>query len=274
MKFQVLLLLASVAIGLCQLNDTTSINPSECGKRPLGLGGKIVNGVEATPGDWGWQISLQYKKSSSNKYHSCGGSLINSQWVVTAAHCVYGYANPANYEVILGGHDYMVNESDSIRSSVKQIIINWAYNPNNLENDIALIKLSTPVTYTSRIVPVCLDSSITNTGGFSAWTTGWGQLGETNQQIVTKLRQVQMPVLTDTLCRQLFGQTEEFAQSHLCAMGTNIGTCYGDSGGPIVKEVDGKWELLGVTSWGYICGEGSVYTRVSYYINWISANIQ
>jgi secreted trypsin-like serine protease len=78
MKFYVLILACVIAASSAQLN------PPGCGKRPLS-NGKIVGGTEAIPGDWGWQVSMQYYG-----YHYCGGSLINKNWVVLAAHCVYG----------------------------------------------------------------------------------------------------------------------------------------------------------------------------------------
>lgn len=66
-------------------NDTININPSGCGRRPIQGGNRIVGGQEAIPGDWGWQIALLDYGT-----FICGGSLINSQWVLTAAHCVAG----------------------------------------------------------------------------------------------------------------------------------------------------------------------------------------
>lgn len=83
MKF-LIVLAAVVALAYAQ-SDSTIINPEGCGRRPLQTRNKIVGGQEATKHDWGWQIAL-YRGSS----FSCGGSLINSQWVITAAHCVAG----------------------------------------------------------------------------------------------------------------------------------------------------------------------------------------
>ena len=62
--------------------DVTNLNPSNCGQRPLARSNKIVGGTQATAGDWGWQVLM-----FSNGVFICGGSLINSQWIVTAAHC-------------------------------------------------------------------------------------------------------------------------------------------------------------------------------------------
>ena len=67
------------------LTDIKNLNPSNCGQRPLLSSNKIVGGTQATAGDWGWQVLML-----SNGDFACGGSLINTQWVVTAAHCALG----------------------------------------------------------------------------------------------------------------------------------------------------------------------------------------
>ena len=67
-----------------------------CGKRPSSF--RVVNGDNAAPHSWPWQVSLR----KNGKYHSCGGSLITSEWVVTAAHCVYRNLDPSGYTVVVG----------------------------------------------------------------------------------------------------------------------------------------------------------------------------
>ena len=79
-----LLILAALLVSVTaqSKSDVSEVNVEGCGRRPL-VDDKIVGGTEAFPGDWGWQIVLL-----NNGRFSCGGSLINSQWVLTAAHCV------------------------------------------------------------------------------------------------------------------------------------------------------------------------------------------
>lgn len=67
--------------------DAKSLNSPNCGQRPLQSGFKIVGGTQSTPGDWGWQVLMLVRGS-----FICGGSLLNSQWVITAAHCAAGLA--------------------------------------------------------------------------------------------------------------------------------------------------------------------------------------
>merc|ERR1712002_173219 len=97
---------------------------------------RVVGGDDVREHSWPWQASLQYK-SGSNFYHTCGGTLISSQWVPTAAHCI----SSRTYRVFLGKHNLKANEADSI-----------AISP-------AMIKLSTPVKLSDAIMPACIPNS-------------------------------------------------------------------------------------------------------------------
>ena len=137
-----IVLLAILAIGVHgqSSGDTTSINPSNCGRRPLVPSSqdplKIVGGTEAIKGDYGWQSSLMYLSG-----FSCGGSLINSQWIVTAAHCVHSQPNPTYWSFQIGHHDRYFPESWSFARKVSKVIIHPGYSETWWRNDIALLKL-------------------------------------------------------------------------------------------------------------------------------------
>ncbi|RNA20811.1 Serine ase stubble [Brachionus plicatilis] len=119
------------------------INPTECGRRIDEIKSrdlnKIVGGQVADPEDWGWQTALEH-----NGIFFCGGSLINSQWVLTAAHCFssVGIQNPSRFVLRFGSHDRENPESYSTTRNVNKIIIHPNYNNINLDNDIALMNLS------------------------------------------------------------------------------------------------------------------------------------
>jgi hypothetical protein len=123
-------------------NDARSLNPSNCGyrnalfiKQSEQL--KIVGGRAARRGDWGWQIQLR-----RNGNFLCGGSLINSQWIVTASHCIEGYLNPSSYSVTLGSTYLNSPNSFTVKRNVVRVIMHESYDDNSMVNDIALLKLS------------------------------------------------------------------------------------------------------------------------------------
>ncbi|XP_015241268.1 PREDICTED: serine protease 27-like [Cyprinodon variegatus] len=142
---------------------------SVCGKPSLNT--RIVGGEAAPPGSWPWQVSLH------TSTHFCGGSLINNQWVLTAAHCVLG--SPTGITAYLGRQSQEGSNSHEVSRTVSLITIHPEYNyGTSWNNDIALLKLSEPVNFTSYISPVCLAAlNSTFYSGVESWITGWGNIG-------------------------------------------------------------------------------------------------
>jgi len=203
---------------------------------------------------------------------------VNNNWVITAGHCVYGNTNtPQNFGVKAGVHDQTCNTANcATQVNVAQIYLHPGYNPNTLVNDIALIRLSTPLTYGTTIQPVCLpnaDASVTVSPN-RAWTTGWGTTrAGGGGAVATLLRQVSVPFVNHTVCNNNYGG--QVTQSVMtCAGATGIDSCQGDSGGPLVRQSTGNnWYQYGITSWGQGCanaGYPGVYARMSAFCAWIA----
>ena len=104
---------------------------------------KIVNGIPAETGDLPWQVSL-FRSSSG---HFCGGSLIDPQWVLTAAHCVVDDVNPPQFQILSGTADL---QAGGTISDVDKVIVHEGYVADSHINDIALVKLAAPVTTADR----------------------------------------------------------------------------------------------------------------------------
>ncbi|XP_017161922.1 serine protease 27 isoform X1 [Poecilia reticulata] len=141
---------------------------SDCGQPALNT--RIVGGAEAPQGSWPWQVSLE---TSS---HFCGGSLISSEWVLTAGHCII--SNIGSAKLVLGLQSLTGTNPNKVTRTVAQVIRHPSFSISTLDNDIALIKLSSAVTFNSYISPVCLaaaDSSFYS--GVDSWVTGWGNIG-------------------------------------------------------------------------------------------------
>ncbi|XP_028266460.1 chymotrypsin-like elastase family member 2A [Parambassis ranga] len=234
---------------------------------------RVVAGQDARPHSWPWQISLQ-SDSSGRWRHVCGGILISSHWVLSAAHCIN---NRYNYRVELGRHNLKTSEEGSVVRSSATIITHKDYNTLRSRHDIALIKLSSPVTLSDTIMPVCLpDQGVILPHGTPCYVTGWGRLS-TSGPSGDILQQALLPVVGHNICLQPDWWSVLATDKMVCAGGDGITAgCNGDSGGPLnCQNPDGSWDVHGVVSFG--SGQGcnvfqkpTVFTQVSSYINWIN----
>ncbi|TRY82328.1 hypothetical protein DNTS_000060 [Danionella cerebrum] len=234
---------------------------------------RVVGGSDVIANSWPWQVSLQYQ-SGSSFYHTCGGTLIDSQWVLTAAHCI----GSRTYRVYLGKHNLALSsESGSLAITPAKIIVHENWDSYNIRNDIALIKLPSPVTFSDKISPACLpDSGVTLPNNFPCYVTGWGRLW-TNGPIADVLQQVLLPVVDHATCTRSDWWGSLVTSLMVCAGGDGVvSSCNGDSGGPLnCQRDDGTWDVHGIVSFGSSAGcnylkKPSVFTRVSGYIPWIS----
>ncbi|NWW73524.1 CTRL protease, partial [Climacteris rufus] len=225
---------------------------------------RIVNGQNAVPGSWPWQVSLQTRTGS----HFCGGSLINQYWVVTAAHCNF---NPNTHVVVLGEYNLASGGEPVQVKYVSRAITNPGWNPNTMNNDITLLRLSTPAQFTSTVSPICpAPANLVLPSNAQAVTTGWGRTNPNSQALATVLQQVTLPLISQAQCMQYWGN--QITNSMLCAGGVGASSCQGDSGGPLVYHTGNGWTLIGIVSWGTAnCNTRTpaMYTRVSLFRNWI-----
>ncbi|XP_071952948.1 transmembrane protease serine 9-like [Antedon mediterranea] len=226
---------------------------------------RIVGGDEAYIGRWPWQVSLQYLGE-----HWCGGSLINHQWVVTAAHCVSGLRK-SDFEIWLGSINSVTINSDTVRRNISKIIVHPNY--EFILSDFALMKLSEKVTFSNVIKPVCLPtSSMKFEPGSYGYTTGWGTL-EMYGDSPALLQEVRVPMVSLEYCRRHV-HFHWISDAMIC-LKTKLGgqgSCHGDSGGPFVLNRDGRWYLVGIVNAGQSCGgidDPTVYARVSSFLDFI-----
>lgn len=268
----------SSVIVACVLLGSASISygASTCGLRPLIANytiddDRIVGGKTAVAGDWPWQISMW-----RNGRHICGGSLINEEWVITAAHCVTGSSDVNVYTIQLGRHDQLLQESWSLSRSVEKIIYHESYDATLIRNDIAVMKFYPKLDkFTDYIMPVCFPSAGETFENEPSVTTGWGATyfgGPATRYLL----EVFTPILSDRDCQARYTTGQLDPATQVCSGGNNQGACQGDSGGPIAvksKNDSKKYTLVGLTSWGIRCGVGGVFTRVSAFLDWIKSKI-
>ncbi|XP_036252114.1 chymotrypsin-C-like [Molothrus ater] len=241
---------------------------------PPQLSSRVVGGEDAVAHSWPWQISLQYR-SSGSWYHTCGGTLIAPQWVLTAAHCISSYMT---YRVVLGKQDLSEDdEPGSVAVGVEKTIVHEDWDSYLIINDIALVKLAEEVQETDTIRASCLPAAgkvLPN--DYPCYVTGWGRI-RTNGPLATILQQGLLPVVDYETCskRDWWGSLVE--ETMVCAGGDGVVSgCNGDSGGPLnCQRDDGIWEVEGIVSFGSGLGcnvakKPTVFTRVSAYIDWIN----
>jgi secreted trypsin-like serine protease len=233
----------------------------------------IVGGVEAQPNFWPWQVSLR-----SNGFHTCGGSIYNEWYILTAAHCFGRNQDPTKWTVAAGKHNIRTTgEVGEKIYKVEKIIRHKDYSSllSNAE-DIALMKLTEKIEFSDQIQPVCMpEKTIGDLDGTMATVTGWGTTKQ-GGSIPPTLMQVDVPVISNKKCQEKYPR-EAIITRMLCGGYDEGGkdSCQGDSGGPYVIEQSGKYVQVGVVSWGYGCAQPNkpgVYTRVAEYIDWLKAN--
>uniref|UniRef100_A0A6I8NJM9 chymotrypsin n=2 Tax=Ornithorhynchus anatinus TaxID=9258 RepID=A0A6I8NJM9_ORNAN len=224
---------------------------------------RIVNGEDAVPGSWPWQVSLQDKTG----FHFCGGSLISKDWVVTAAHC----AVSTSHLVIAGEFDHSSEEEDIQVLKIAKVFKNPKFNMFTIRSDITLLRLASPAQLSDTVSPVCLPSSSDEFPVDSTCvTTGWGLTKHTNSKTPDKLQQASLPLLSNDDCKKFWGN--KITDEMVCAGASGVSSCMGDSGGPLVCEKDGAWTLVGIVSWGSgTCSTSTpgVYARVTNLMPWV-----
>ncbi|KAM5255325.1 LOW QUALITY PROTEIN: serine protease 48, partial [Ctenodactylus gundi] len=221
--------------------------------------GRIVGGHDATAGHWRWQVSLRFSQN-----HICGSSLISDRWTRTFLYSVWMGSTEADYS------------GQVVEYHVSQVIIH----PKSKEKDadIAFLKLSSRVSCTSLIMPICLPNVTKQlTIPASFWVSRWGKVKKDDDYPST-LQEAEVSVISHQACERLcnpvgifFPALEPVIKGDMICTGdrqTGTDSCKGDGGwGALSCRIAGIWTQTGLVSWGMDCGKTlkGVYTNMIYY---------
>lgn len=238
---------------------------------------KIVGGHVAAEGAYPWMAALvQRNVSSAYDGLFCGGTVIGSNWVLTAAHCIrLTGLGAGQIDVVVGRSN--LTSTDGRRVHVAEVIVHPNYDEDTSRNDVALLRLETAVNV-GQIDVVLPNVTRTLTDGSPLRVIGWGRLSASSSNRPEALMEADVQMVSNERCNSSGSYNGKVDDTMLCAgvPGGGVDACNGDSGGPLLAWTGGRWVVTGVTSWGYGCGEArypGVYNRTGNFLNWINSVI-
>eukprot|EP00095_Tigriopus_kingsejongensis_P008115 maker-scaffold184_size276635-snap-gene-1.34 protein:Tk08115 transcript:maker-scaffold184_size276635-snap-gene-1.34-mRNA-1 annotation:"uncharacterized protein LOC641564 precursor" len=178
---------------------------------------KIVGGEEVEVNEYPWQAAIEPLQSATWTFRPfCGGTLLNEDWIISAAHCFKGRSS-SGIQVALGEHDVTnMTESRRVVRRVDEILIHPDYDPESNDNDMALLRLEKSVSFSSytHIRPVCFPLAKPDPGS-EVIVSGWGKTDALATQTSDILREATLKMVSKSECEELLQQP--LTSSMMCA---------------------------------------------------------
>ncbi|CAH1383051.1 unnamed protein product [Tenebrio molitor] len=242
---------------------------------------RIINGQDAADGQFPYQISYQWGLLGFYQ-HVCGGSIISPTWILTAGHCVTEVPAIGEYKIIAGITGLNENNADKQEINVIDKIVHPNFNGGVGPNDVALLRLATPLEFNDRVQPISLPAADSEPSGDTV-LSGWGSISTSElPEMPNQLQTADLPLLSLDDCSAAIDALLEPGEENPLSEESNVctgplsggtGACSGDSGGPLAQDDT----VIGIVSWGFTpCGSQgapSVYTKVSNFIDFINENV-
>jgi secreted trypsin-like serine protease len=257
----------------------------------------IVGGANASVSTYPWQAAVVYSteqrpNKNAHQRQFCGGSLLSSRIVITAAHCVAdtdpdcsltcavndsggdgtAMIDPNDVDVILG-RSTLTDTTQGTEHPVTVVMPRSNYDDDYQGDDVprydvAYLVLSSASGQTPIRIAGTDEGALWDAGS-PVDISGWGSTNESGNTVDT-LRAASVGVLADSTCSSgaIYGSDFD-PETMLCGgfLSGGVDTCYGDSGGPLEAALEGGgYRLVGITGWGDGCAQANapgVYTRVA-----------
>ncbi|GJQ80449.1 hypothetical protein Trydic_g12347 [Trypoxylus dichotomus] len=222
---------------------------------------RIFGGSDAADGAYPYMVSLRH----SDNRHFCGGTILNRRWILTSANCVVG-RNPSDIIAVVGTSTL---NSGGIIQQVCKIVIHPKFNDTGYySNDIAMILVTRPFKYSSRIAPVAINCGFSRSI-YDVTVVGWGRAWY-NRPASNKLQEFSTQTMLWRICSEIYAGM--VTSTVICtSYRQGNGTCIGDSGGPLLQAgIKAQLAIAGFMDERF-CGfsVGDIYTRVAPYISWM-----
>merc|ERR1719341_2363639 len=249
-----------------------SSSSCKCGV-PQGNRNRIVGGQAATKNEYPWLVAL-VKSGSSRPF--CGGTLISSKTVLTAALCIF--LRDSQIRVHVGEHDVTKVDGEQ-KIGVRRQTKHPQSDTDTQDNDFAVIELSRAVVFSNTIMPVCLPNVATNYDNRVSTTAGWGTFSSGSSSTPNTPFEVDVDSITNIACttNTLYNNPGQITSNMICARESGKDACQGDSGGPLMTKESNFFSLIGVVSWGIGCARPDapgVYSRVTSQLGWVNGEIK
>ncbi|XP_074837976.1 tissue-type plasminogen activator [Carettochelys insculpta] len=257
---------------------------STCGLRqPKGAQFRIKGGLYADITSHPWQAAIYTRyRRVTGEHFLCGGILISSCWVLSAAHCFQERPSVNRLKIVLGRTYRMIPQENEQQFQVEKYILHSKFDPDIYDNDIALLQLKSEseecASETDTVRPACLPEPGLR---LPDWTeceiSGYGKHDEFSPFYSERLKEGHVRLFPASRCTSQHLRNKTVTENMLCAGDTRQldDACKGDSGGPLVCVKDNHMHLIGIISWGIGCGQKDtpgIYTNVTHYLDWIQDN--
>uniref|UniRef100_A0A336K8Y2 CSON001568 protein n=1 Tax=Culicoides sonorensis TaxID=179676 RepID=A0A336K8Y2_CULSO len=231
----------------------------------MSINNRIVNGIDTDISQVPYQAYILRKG-----FPQCGAVILNEKTVISVGYCFdIEEIDPSEFQVRVGTSDR--NEGGSV-ANVAEIILHPNLETDPLTNNLAIVKLATPLTFNENVKSIALpEPNIVISPNSLATVSGFGLYDEEEELYPEKLQSGTVTIVGPTICTEAYAQLFPVKNQHLCSTG-DISPCSGDEGSPLVQDN----KLIGVVSFGFDCQNSkypTIYVRISEFRDFIDGNL-